>query len=106
EAIEHLEAAVHLKPKIAEAFCNLGNAYAKLGQVGKSVEQYREAVRLKPDYLKAWRNLALDSAQLGLPDQAIEAARQAAVLARAQQNQELAGQIEAWLAQYRARVGK
>ena len=38
------------------AYSNRGNAYAKLGQYQRAIENYNEAIRLKPDYSIAYIN--------------------------------------------------
>jgi tetratricopeptide (TPR) repeat protein len=58
DAIAQYEAALRLKPDLAEAHNNLGYALEKIpGQLNDAVAQYKEALRLKPDYAEAHNNL-------------------------------------------------
>jgi tetratricopeptide (TPR) repeat protein len=56
KAIEYLNEAIKLKPYLAEAYNNRGNAYGDLGQHQQAITDYNEAIRLKPDYAHAYSN--------------------------------------------------
>jgi tetratricopeptide (TPR) repeat protein len=59
EAIAQYERVLQLKPNLAEAHSNLGNALAKIpGRLDEAIAHYREAVRLKPEYTPAHISLA------------------------------------------------
>jgi Flp pilus assembly protein TadD len=51
--------AIRLKPDYAEAYCYLGAALGKKGEIDEAVKVLREAIRLKPGYTKALENLAV-----------------------------------------------
>ena len=53
EAVEHLRAAVLLKPEAYGAHSELGLAYYKLGRLPAAAETLRTAIRLKGDYATA-----------------------------------------------------
>ncbi len=73
EAIAQYERALQLKPDLAEAHTNLGNAFAKIpGRMDEAIAQYKEAVRLKPGYIAARFSLANAFDDEGHTDQAIE----------------------------------
>jgi protein O-mannosyl-transferase len=73
EAIARYEAAIHLKPDLAEAHHNLANALAQLpGRLPDAIAYYEEAVRLKPDLVEAHNNLAVYYANAGRMEAAIE----------------------------------
>jgi tetratricopeptide (TPR) repeat protein len=56
KAIEYLNEVIKLKPDLAEAYNNRGNAYGDLGQHQQAITDYNEAIRLKPDYAHAYSN--------------------------------------------------
>ncbi len=72
EAIVHFEAATRrLQPDLAEAHCNLGDAFAKVpGREAEAIDQYEEGLRLNPDNAKTRFDLAcvLDRIPDRLPD--------------------------------------
>jgi len=70
EAIDHYEAALTLRPDMAEIYNNLGNAYDAKGMTGKAVEQYQTALRLRPDYAEAHYNLGMVYEARGLVNEA------------------------------------
>jgi tetratricopeptide (TPR) repeat protein len=45
--------AVRLRPDLAVAHKNLGNALSDLGKHDEAIAEYREAIRLKPDFAEA-----------------------------------------------------
>ncbi len=77
KAIEHLQQAVKIDPKFAEALNNLGLAYDKLGRNEEAVEAYKQAIKLKPDYSEAYYNLGGVYYKLGRRQEATEAYKQA-----------------------------
>ena len=67
EAIVVCRQAVRLKPDLAEAHSNLGNALKGKRQLDEAIVSYRQAIRLKPDLAEAHNNLGnalVDVAQL------------------------------------------
>lgn len=72
QAIAYLDEAIRLKPDIAEAYNNRGNAYADLKQYERAIEDYHQAIRLKPSYAHAYYNRALAYSDLGQHQQAID----------------------------------
>ena len=72
KAIEYLNEAIKLKPDLAEAYNNRGNAYGDLGQHQQAITDYNEAIRLKPDYANAYSNRGIAYDNLGEYQRAIE----------------------------------
>ena len=56
-AIAACREAIRLKPDLAEAHSNLGNALRESGDVRGAIAAWREAIRLKPDFAAAHSNL-------------------------------------------------
>jgi tetratricopeptide (TPR) repeat protein len=65
EAVAHFKEALRLKPDLAEAHTNLGNALQRMGRLKEAVAEYRESVRLKPDVAEAHNNLGNVLPKLG-----------------------------------------
>jgi tetratricopeptide (TPR) repeat protein len=65
EAIEHIEAALRLKPDDAEADNNLGLCMAQLELCGAAIPYFETALRNRPALLAARNNLAFCLARLG-----------------------------------------
>ena len=59
EAIAAFREAIRLKPDLASAHYNLGNALRVQGKLDEAIAAYREAIRLKPDLAEAHYNLGL-----------------------------------------------
>ena len=47
EAIEHFRQALRLKPDLAEAHANWGEALAQHGEQAEAAEHYQQALRLR-----------------------------------------------------------
>lgn len=58
EALELIEKAISLLPKVASFHHNIAGIYRKTGQLEKAEEGFREAIRLKADYAEAYQGLA------------------------------------------------
>jgi Flp pilus assembly protein TadD len=71
EAVDLMQQAVQINPKIAEYHNNLGIALDALDRREESVASYREALKLKPVYPEAHNNLAGTLAMVGNLDEAI-----------------------------------
>ncbi|MCG2721596.1 MAG: tetratricopeptide repeat protein [Thermodesulfovibrionales bacterium] len=61
KAVEHFKKALKYDEDYAEAYTNIGNAYAKMGEFNKAIESYRTAIS-NPFY----RNQALALYNLGM----------------------------------------
>jgi Flp pilus assembly protein TadD len=72
QAIQYLDEAIQIKPDLARAYNNRGNAYSDLGQYQRAIEDYNEAIRLKPDSPDAYSNRGLNYEKLGRHDFAME----------------------------------
>jgi tetratricopeptide (TPR) repeat protein len=59
EAITAYHEAIRLKPNLAQAHQNLGNALSAQGKVAEAIAEYREAIRLQPDLSEAHYNLGI-----------------------------------------------
>lgn len=70
EAAELYEQLVSNNNIAPELYFNLGNAYYKLGEVGKSILNYERALRLKPTYEDAKFNLEM--ARLKVVDNVVQ----------------------------------
>lgn len=71
EALEHLEAAVRLRPDYPEARNNLGNALARSGRLPEAIGEFVAALRLEPNYVMARENLSDALIQSGRYEDAI-----------------------------------
>ncbi|MDI6741254.1 MAG: tetratricopeptide repeat protein [Smithella sp.] len=72
QVIEYLDEAIRLKPDLAEAYNNRGNAYGDMKDYQRALEDYDEAIRLKPDYAHSYYNRGLTYYEMGNHLQAIE----------------------------------
>ena len=70
-AIEHLRAAVKLKPDYPDAHYNLGLALFDAGQIAEAIAEYASALRLQPTHAAVHYNLGLAINQTGRIDEAI-----------------------------------
>ena len=77
DAIEAYRQALRINPKDANAWYNLGIAYANLKRYNDAIEAYRQALRINPEDADAWYNLGITYAGLKRYNDAIEAYRQA-----------------------------
>lgn len=77
-AAERFREAVHLAPRAADGWYNLGTALGALGQHAEAAGCFERAVQLRPAEGRAWLNLALAWALSGRPQAALEACRGAA----------------------------
>jgi len=77
ESIQHLERAVEVCPDRAEAYCDLGRAYQKVGREGLALSALRRALRLDPGLTKVHHSLAQHFVKLERLDEAQKALRKA-----------------------------
>jgi protein O-mannosyl-transferase len=105
-AIEECRIAIQLDPDLAESHHNLGVALARSGKFSEAAHEFQETIRLEPTHAEAYGNLAKAFAVLHQPKDAIATAEAALELARSSGDQGAAGQIEAWLANYREQQAK
>ena len=63
--------AIRLKPDLAVAYNDRGNAKAVLGRRDEAIADFDEAIRLKPDYAMPYNNRGIEKAVLGRRDEAI-----------------------------------
>jgi tetratricopeptide (TPR) repeat protein len=71
QAIEHYQAALHIKPDYVRAHTDLGSALAKSGRVPEAMAEFHAALALDPDLAIPHNNLGNTYAQIGMWDQAI-----------------------------------
>jgi protein O-mannosyl-transferase len=57
EAVQHLEAALRLKPDYAEAHYNLGTAFERLGRLDQASQRYRQVLVIVPGERRALMRL-------------------------------------------------
>jgi tetratricopeptide (TPR) repeat protein len=69
--------AIRLKPQLASAHNNLGDALFKQGHTLAAIEHFRTAVRLQPTWAEAYYNLAIAYTRQEQPQAAIAAYRAA-----------------------------
>lgn len=97
EAIAAYDEALRLKPDLAEAYNNRGNAKSSLGQREAAIADYDEAIRLNPDYGTASFNRGLEYVVLNDKDAARRDFGKARDLARKAGEGELATRAESAL---------
>src|SRR5262249_31092269 len=102
EAIEHLQFALQLRPDFVDGQMNLGNLLFLQKRYLEAVAHFTQALRQNPELAAAAFGLARSEAALHHANQALAAAPTALQTARSHGRTELAEQIEAWLANYRA----
>ena len=62
---------LRLDPKLALAYDNRGNAYARKGDLDRALADYDEAIRLDPKLALAYYNRGNAYAKMGDPDRAL-----------------------------------
>jgi tetratricopeptide (TPR) repeat protein len=70
-AIEEMQKAVALEPKLEAAFYFLGNTYALAEQYEKAAGAYRQAIELNPKHAPYYSRMALVAEKLGNPEEVI-----------------------------------
>lgn len=70
-AIEEMQKAVALEPKLEAAFYFLGNTYALAEQYEKAAAAYRQAIELNPKHAPYYSRMALVAEKLGNPEEVI-----------------------------------
>lgn len=79
-AVEHFMAALKLRPDLAEAHLNLGNALTRQRKLSDAADHYRRAVSLAPQLAEAHFNLGLVQQALGQSDAAAQSFRRTLAL--------------------------
>lgn len=96
-ALPHLEAAVRLRPRHANAWYNLGGAHYALKRYTAALEDYKRAVALDPGFADAWANLGATYYSIGNLAESLVASERALALnplqAAARRNRDLARKI-------------
>jgi eukaryotic-like serine/threonine-protein kinase len=100
DAIRYLQAAVSLRPDLADANRSLGGALSKLGRLDEALTNYRRAEELAPTDPSNRHNVANCLAQLGRYDEAEAQFRRDVAL----DPQSVFGQMELWF--FLARHGR
>jgi Flp pilus assembly protein TadD len=95
EAIEHLSAAVALRPKELSAEYHLGVAYQRQGRLDQAAAHYASTVKRKPDFVEGLVGLASIRASAKQPDlrnveEAVRLAQKACELTHFQNAESLA----------------
>jgi tetratricopeptide (TPR) repeat protein len=103
DAVPHFEQAVELEPD-AQTYFNLAMTVVELGRVSEAIGYLEKAVKLTPS-LEGYINLAAFYAAAERRAEAIAASQKAIALARKTGQKDLAAELEARLATYRARTG-
>jgi tetratricopeptide (TPR) repeat protein len=73
EAIEELQAALHLYPDYVEVHNNLGVTYDKMGMHEEAETELQEAIRMNPEYPEAHYNLGNIYYESGMHEEASQA---------------------------------
>ena len=81
EAAALYRRALALRPDIAEAHYNLGNALSQLGRLGEAADAYRQALARRRNLMPAHHNLGNVLRGLGQLEEAVEAYRRALAVA-------------------------
>jgi tetratricopeptide (TPR) repeat protein len=109
EALQHLEAALAIKPR-SETHYNAGNVYGKLGRTADAERHYRQTLRLDPGRVEAALNLGALLGQQGRLPEAREVLLSAAALrpesAAAQYNLAAVAWLQGDFAEARARCAQ
>lgn len=71
-AIQDFNAAIRIKPGIANAFNNRGITYDYKGEYDLAIRDYDQAIQLQPDYPDAFNNRGLVYQEKGAYDRALE----------------------------------
>lgn len=72
QALEHLQAAVRLQPRLWQARLSLANTLVKLNWLDEAAPEYQAAIQLLPRLYEAHYNLAVVLISVGRPDEAID----------------------------------
>ena len=81
QAIEELNKAIELNPKLATAYLNRGAAYNSLGQYERAIKDLDKALELDPKNAPAHTNIGLAYYMVGQYDRAVEDLSEAVRLA-------------------------
>jgi predicted O-linked N-acetylglucosamine transferase (SPINDLY family) len=76
-AIDYLQAAIRLKPNLADAHNNLGNVFVLQSKLPEAVDCFKQAVRYQPDFAAAHNNLGNALREMGHLDLAVASLREA-----------------------------
>jgi tetratricopeptide (TPR) repeat protein len=79
-AIEEMQKAVTVEPKLEAAFYFLGNTYALAEQYEKAASAYRQAIELNPKHAPYYNRMALVAEKLGNPEEVIRSLQQVVLL--------------------------
>ena len=72
KAIGHYTKAIRLKPDLAEAYNNRGNAHGNKGDVDAAIQDYTKAIDSNPQYAEAYYNRGVAHGNKGDVDAAIQ----------------------------------
>lgn len=72
EALKKMRRAVELAPDLAEAQCNLGLTFGRLGKAEEAIEHLNKAISLNPDLTLAWLDLGSIYQTTGKTDEALK----------------------------------
>ncbi|NUN65989.1 glycosyltransferase [Pseudanabaena biceps] len=90
QAIAYYQKVIEIMPSIAQAHCNLGLAYKKVGYFDKAIKAYTDAISFAPDYAEAHQNLGSIFLKIGRFNFAVSHLQKAIILYEQQQNQQMA----------------
>jgi Flp pilus assembly protein TadD len=76
-AVAFFKVLIRIKPNFANAYCDLGKFYGKLGRYTEAIEALKKAIRIKPGFAEAHNNLGVIYRLLEHYKEAIESFKQA-----------------------------
>ena len=80
QAVQLLQLAATLAPKVADVHYNLGHMHYRLGQWGPAAEAFSRTVALDPKHARGWTNLGVVRLRLEQPDAARDALERAVTI--------------------------
>jgi superkiller protein 3 len=104
QAVERLKEVLLLDPNSSRAHINLAFAMTQMGQYNAAIEHYNAVLVLEPDRPDILSQLAASYAALGDFHRAISVTEKALVVAKNGGNDEVVGQIQKQLDDYKSQL--
>jgi tetratricopeptide (TPR) repeat protein len=71
-AVEHLNKAISMQPRYAEAYVLLGNCQDCIEKHEDAITSYNKAIQIDPGHAEAWFNKAMSLKKLGKTQEATQ----------------------------------